>query len=465
MKRTTFEVLLPVARRNGEPLRTQLVRELRSAIQCGRLAPGTALPSSRRFANDLGLSRGIVVEAYEQLVAEGYLVARRGSATRVGARTPPTDVRCKPPGAAHVPRPRFDFRPGVPDLSLFPKRAWLRAFRRVFDADPALDYPDPQGVAAAREALATYLNRSRATVADASRVMLCTGFAQAARLVSEVLYARGVRRLAVEDPGHAEQCADMRSAGLELVPIPVDGNGIRVDLLRGLDVGGVLVTPAHQYPTGAVLDSERRAALLAWAARRNAFILEDDYDAEYRYDREPIGALQGLAPDRVVYFGSASKMLVPSLRQGWLVVPNELVADISRAKLAADRGSPSLEQLALAAFIEAGELDRHLRRTRAIYRRRRNALVSALSEHLPELNILGVAAGLHLLVELPRGTNEAELVSAAAKRRIRIYGAAAYHADPDSAPPAIVIGYGGLPEEEIERGVKRLAEVVAKCGP
>jgi GntR family transcriptional regulator/MocR family aminotransferase len=404
-----------------------------------------------------------VVEVYEQLVAEGYLSAARGSATRVAPRSARRDVRraASPTRAAVIPTPppmRFDFRPGVPDMSLFPRRAWLRALRSALETDAsALDYPDPQGADQTRAALAAYLNRSRATVADADRIVLCTGFAQAARLVGEVLRATGVRRIAVEDPGHAEQCADLRAAGLELVSVPVDDRGLRTDLLAKVHVGAVLVTPAHQYPTGVVLSAERRSALLEWATSRSAFVIEDDYDAEYRYDREPIGALQGLAPHRVVYIGTASKVLAPALRQGWLVLPPGLVDDVARAKMSADRGSPALEQLALARFLEAGELDRHLRRTRAIYRRRRDVLVGALERYLPRLTIRGVAAGLHLLAELPRRVDESRLVAAAASHGIRVYGARGYHADATTAPSAVLMGYGGIEEDAIEGGVRALA--------
>jgi GntR family transcriptional regulator / MocR family aminotransferase len=481
MKRTTFDLLLPIARGRGEPLRLQVIRELRAAVQAGRLAPGSPLPSTRALAADLGLSRGLVVEAYEQLVAEGYLSAQRGSATRVASSRPvpaprrelagrrPSTTRPRTPAPNELPAPRIDFRPGVPDVSLFPARAWARALRRAFGAGApsALDYPDPAGVAPARHALAAYLDRSRATVADPEHVVLCTGFAQAARIVCEVLRARGVRRIAVEDPGHADQCADLRAAGLQLVPVPVDDRGIVVERLQRLDVGAVLVTPAHQYPTGALLEPARRAALLEWAARRRAIILEDDYDAEYRYDREPVGALQGLAPDRVVYIGSASKMLAPALRQGWLVVPADLVDDVRQAKHSADRGSPALEQLAFAAFLEAGELDRHLRRTRVIYRRRRDALTAALAKYLPGCAIHGVAAGLHLLVDLPRRCNEARVVALAAERDMRVYGAAAYFARPDAAPPALLLGYGGLRDGEtdgIDRAVAELARIVRDVG-
>jgi GntR family transcriptional regulator / MocR family aminotransferase len=462
VKRTTFDLPLSLERGGGEPLRTQVMRELRAAIQSGRLAAGHPLPSTRALAADLGVSRGVVVEAYEQLAAAGYLQPQAGSATRVALRlpsaTPPSSQQRNP--AAVLPAAiRYDFRPGVPDVSLFPRRAWLRALRRAWSEGPmaVLDYPDPAGAESARVALAAYLNRSRATNADPRRVAFCTGFAQAARLVGEALFARGVRRLAVENPGHGEQCADIRATGLDLVPIAVDDAGLCVDRLEFADAQAVLVTPAHQYPTGAVLAPGRRAALLEWAVRRDGWILEDDYDAEYRYDRAPVGALQGLAPDRVIYIGSASKMLAPSLRQGWLVLPEQLAADVWRAKLSADRGSPALEQLALAHFLEAGELDRHLRRTRAVYDRRRKALEGALREHLPGVALRGIAAGLHVLLVLPPDQDEAATVSAAAALGVRVYGAGVYFVDRTTAYPGLLIGYGSIEEGRIEVGVKLLA--------
>ena len=466
MKRTTFDLPLRLRRGAGEPLRTQVIRELRAAVQSGRLAARSPLPSTRSLAADLGVSRGMVVEAYEQLAAEGYLHAQPGSATRVAWRTPAgASVPVRGNGSEPAPsrtRVRYDFRPGVPDVALFPRRAWLRALRRAWSAPSSavLDYPDPAGVLPARAALSDYLNRSRATITDASRIVLCTGFAQGARLIAEALVARGVRRLAVENPGHAEDCADFRASGLELVPISVDRDGMCIDELRAQDVDAVLVTPAHQYPTGAVLSPQRRAALLDWAMQRNAWVLEDDYDAEYRYDRAPVGALQGLAPERVIYIGSASKMLAPSLRQGWLVVPESLIAEVQQAKLSADRGSPVLEQLALAEFLEAGELDRHLRRTRVLYRRRRDVLDQALHGHLPGLESVGVAAGLHLLLVLPRGHDETRTVAAAAELGVRVYGAHKYFIAARDSYPALLLGYGGIAAERIEAGVERLARAV-----
>jgi GntR family transcriptional regulator/MocR family aminotransferase len=278
-----------------------------------------------------------------------------------------------------------------------------------------------------------------------------------------VLKRRGLRALAVEDPGHADQCTDIQAAGLKTPRIPVDAKGIRIDRLAKSGAGAVLVTPAHQYPTGAVLAPERRAELLDWAERTRSIVIEDDYDAEYRYDREPIGALQGLAPERVIYVGSASKILSPALRVGWLGLPSGLVADVAEAKLQADRGSSVFEQLALADFLDHGELDRHLRRTRPIYRQRRDTLANALRAHLPDTVIHGVAAGLHFLIELDAGVDEEAVVAGAAAHSVRVYGARPYRANPRMGPPALIVGYGGISEARINEGVTELARVIEQC--
>ena len=424
MKRTTSarELLLSIGRGRGPTLRGQLESELRAGIQTGRLPGGSVLPSTRALAADLGVSRGVTVLAYEQLIAEGYLTAARGSATRVAMRRPHQSAPMV--AARPVEGPRYDFRPGLPDVSLFPRRAWLSSLRRVLDAatTDVLGYPDPHGALRARTALAAYVNRTRGTVAHPDRMVLCSGYAQGLRLVCDVLRSRGVRRVAVEDPGHGGQRADIQAMGLGIRPVPVDSGGLCVDRLRGLDVGAVLVTPAHQFPTGVVLAAERRAALLEWAASRGAVIIEDDYDAEYRFDREPIGALQGLAAGAVAYLGSASKTLAPALRIGWLVLPLALVDRVALAKLHADHGSPTLDQLAFADFLERDGLDRHLRKVRPIYRRRRDALIAALRSRLPGLSVEGVAAGLHLMVSLPPGSDEDALADAAMTHSLRIYG-------------------------------------------
>ena len=301
------------------------------------------------------------------------------------------------------------------------------------------------------------------TLARPEQIMICNGSTQAVGIVCRVLQSQGARRIAVEDPGHTDQCTDIRRLGLATPRIPVDEHGIRVDLLERARADAVLVTPAHQYPTGAVLAPERRVALLDWAVRRNAIIIEDDYDAEYRYDRGPVGALHGLAPDHVAYVGSASKVLSPALRLGWVVVPNQLTDAVADAKLGTDRGSPVLEQLAFAEFIECGAFDRHLRRTRQTYRRRRDALMTALQSRFPNLRSRGIAAGLHVLFDLPPDVNEQDVVTTAEQQGIRLYGAAGYYANPKRGVPALVLGFGGLTESAIPEAVANLAIAIGRA--
>ena len=320
------------------------------------------------------------------------------------------------------PRTRFDFRPSVPDVSTFPRAAWLRSLRTalatITDAD--LGYGDPCGVETLRAALADYLGRVRGVVADPEQIVITNGYTQGLGLVCHALAASGARRIAFEDPSNPEDGLVVARAGLEPVSIGVDEAGTRVDELADADADAVVLTPAHQHPTGVVLAGERRTALLAWLRERDAIAIEDDYDAEYRYDRAAVGALQGLDPDRVVYVGSASKTLAPALRIGWLVVPRSLLDAVSHEKLLADRGTARIEQHAFADFLTRGELDRHLRRMRARYRGRRDALIEALTEALPEAAVSGIAAGLHVTVRLPDTDDEQAIVDEARRRRVEL---------------------------------------------
>ncbi|HSK93390.1 MAG TPA: PLP-dependent aminotransferase family protein [Candidatus Angelobacter sp.] len=453
------ELLLPLRRGTGEPLGRQLERQLRDAIRDGRLAPAGVLPSTRALARQLGVARGVVVAAYEQLVAEGYLVSRPGATTSV-ARVP----RPAPPAATESLDEPFpiDFRPGRPDVREFPRDAWLRSLRRALDAAPAtaFGYLDGRGAPELRTTLASYLNRARGTCIAPGDMVISTGFAQGIQLVSRALAGTGRRRIGVEDPYHPEYRAMIAASGLEVVGVPVDRHGLELDHLDRLDLDAVVVTPAHQFPTGGVLPPERRARLVAWAARRDAIIVEDDYDAEFRYDRDPIGAVQGLCSDRVVYAGTASKMLAPGIRLGWLAIPRRLVEAVAAAKTAADHGSAVMDQLALADFIERGELDRHLRRMRPIYRRRRDALLDALAEHLPALEPTGASAGLHVLAWLPEGIDERLVVAQAESAGIGLTGVA-WCCQARPVRRGIVFGYAAMDERRIVEGVKRLAGLVS----
>ena len=368
------ELLLRVDRERAEPLRSQLERELREAIRSGRLAAGERLPSSRVLAAELRISRGLVLECYSQLQAEGFLMSRPGSATRVaaGALTP----SAPPVKPAPLPRLTVDFRPGVPDLTSFPRREWAWAVRESCrNATPVeLGYGDPRGTGALREVLAGYLRRVRGAVAEPVQIVICAGFAQGINLVLRSLANAGLRQVAIEDPGDQDYHVISARLGIEAVPVPIDERGIDVDALAATGVRAVILTPTHQFPTGTALAPERRQALVAWANESGGTIIEDDYDAEFRYDRDPVGALQALAPDRVALVGSVSKSLAPALRLGWVVCPRALLEAVTEDKRLSDRGSPALEQLALAALIESGRYDRHLRQMRGVYARRRDTL-------------------------------------------------------------------------------------------
>jgi GntR family transcriptional regulator / MocR family aminotransferase len=454
------EVLVRLDRTAAEPLRVQLERELRDAIRSGRLTAGERLPSSRAMANGLGLSRGLVLECYSQLQAEGFLTSRSGSATRVAAHA--VTAPEPPPGPAAAPRLAVDFRPGVPDLTSFPRRDWAWALRDgCRRATPReLDYGDPRGTEALREVLAGYLRRVRGAMADAEGIVVCGGFGQGINLVLNALASAGIHRIAIEDPGDDDYDVICRRVGLQAVPVTVDERGIDVDALATADVRAVILTPTHQFPTGTALAPERRQALVAWANAHDAFLIEDDYDAEFRYDRDPVGALQGLAPDRVALIGTVSKSLAPGMRLGWVVCPRALLESLAEDKRLSDRGSPALEQLALAALIESGRYDRHLRRMRRVYGARRDTLVRALSTHAPAVGLQGLAAGFHAVADLAPGTDEAAVVAGARARSIGLHGMGAYRPGGGQGPPQLVLGFGNLSEAAIERGITAVADLL-----
>ncbi|MFF0184299.1 PLP-dependent aminotransferase family protein [Streptomyces sp. NPDC005244] len=437
--------------------RAALTRALREAVRSGRLAPGTRLPPYRSLAADLGIARNTVADAYAELVAEGRLTARQGSGTRVaaGVTFPPgrrrRDLAAPVPEkaashasgsrhtASHASGSPHDLRQGTPDASSFPRTAWLASYRRALHQAPneALGPGDPAGRVELREALAEYLARARGVRVEPGRIVICSGFAHALRL----LFPRVLRGpLAVESYGlgfHRELLAD---ASVRTVPLPLDEDGAQVGEL-GRE-RAVLLTPAHQFPTGGPLHAERRAAVIDWARARDGVILEDDYDGEFRYDRRPVGALQGLDPERVVHIGSVSKSLSPALRLGWMVLPERYVDAVLDVKGEREAWAGVLEQLALADFIDSGSYDRHVRRMRQRYRGRRDRLVTALAERAPHVEVTGIAAGLHAVLRLPPGT-EGKAVEAAARRGVALDGLAGFR-HPEavmSAPDGLVVGY------------------------
>ncbi|MEU3187051.1 PLP-dependent aminotransferase family protein [Streptomyces sp. NPDC006923] len=430
----------------GSGLRAGLMDALREAVRTGRLTPGTRLPSSRSLAADLGIARNTVADAYAELVAEGWLTARQGSGTRVARRAAP---RRPAPPAPRTPRigrrPVHNLLPGFPDLAAFPRAQWLTAARRALTSAPseAFGYSDARGRIELRTVLADYLARARGVYADPERIVICSGFAHGLMLMATVLLARRVRTTAVESYGLDVHWKILTRAGMRMSVLALDEHGARTEeLADAKGAGAVLMTPAHQFPTGAALHPDRRAAAVDWARGTGGLILEDDYDGEFRYDRQPVGALQGLDPERVVYFGTASKSLTPGLRLGWMVLPQELVGEVMAAKGEVDWVSSALDQLTLAEFIASGAYDRHVRSMRLRYRKRRDQLVAALADRDPAFGVTGIAAGLHAVVELPPGT-ERSVVEAAAWQGLALNGRADFRhpsAQPDG--DALVVGYG-----------------------
>ncbi|MGN6796023.1 MAG: PLP-dependent aminotransferase family protein [Streptosporangiaceae bacterium] len=471
------ELLLTLDREVAEPLRSQLERQLRDAIRAGRLGVGERLPSSRALAKELGLSRGLVQDCYGQLQAEGYLSADVGSATRVaataGAGHGDDDVATSSrpeewrdvaaPGQRSADRLTVDFASGVPDLGSFPRADWAWAVREACRSAPnaALDYGDARGSQEFREVLAAYLRRVRAAAASPDRIVVCTGFAQGLNLVLRALAGGGVSLVAFEDPGYSETVSNASArAGINAVPVPVDESGVDVTALAASGARAVVLTPAHQWPTGVVLSPQRRLQLAEWAADCDGTIIEDDYDAEFRYDRDPVGALQGLAADRVAAIGTVSKSLAPSLRLGWVVCPPRLADSVIQEKELHDRGSPVLDQLALATLMESGRFDRHLRRMRASYARRRAVLVDTLAAHAPKVMLTGLAAGFHAVAHLPGSVSEQAVIRAARERSIGLYGMSEHRSDRSAFPTQLVLGFGNLTERAIASGIAAIGDLL-----
>ncbi|MFJ8085482.1 PLP-dependent aminotransferase family protein [Streptomyces sp. NPDC096205] len=425
--------------------RSALESALRDAIREGRLATGTLLPSTRGLACELGLSRGTVTAAYDQLVEEGYLTTRPGSGTTV-ADIPPRTVTS--PSAAPAPTGhRHDLRPGLPDVGAFPARSWLAATRRVLadSRSVVLGAGDPQGRIELRTAVADYLGRTRGVVTTPDRILITSGYYQGLSLLSGVLARSGARTVAVEDPSHNVFRAVVQRSGLATPPLPVDAHGACVDTLTS-SVDAVLLTPSHQYPTGVPLHPGRRQAVSTWTRTTGGLVIEDDYDGEYRYDRQPVGALQGIAPDRTVYCGTASKTLGPALRLAWMALPRQLVKPMVEAKQQADLYTENLSQLALADLLTTHAYDRHVRAARLRYRRRRELLLDRASG-VPGLAALGVPAGLHTLLALPSDwPPEDEILSLCARQGIALRGLSELHSDPHGRPPGLLIGFAAPPE-------------------
>jgi GntR family transcriptional regulator/MocR family aminotransferase len=463
--------LLVTLDRGAGLLRIQIQDQLRAAIRERRLGAGERMPSTRRLAELLGVSRGTVVDVYEQLLAEGYVESAVGSGTRVAAMPDGGPAR-QAPGVATTSSSKptvADFEYGIPDLGSVPLTAWSWAVSESTRTLPTAELgdEDPAGSRHLREVVTAYHRRVRAGFAVAEDALVVSGFRQGLAFALATLAQDGFQRIALEDPGPREHDVIARRAGLDAVPVPVDDHGLDVDRLAETGARAVLVTPAHQCPTGVALSPSRRRDLVAWADEVDGVILEDDYDAEFRYDRQPVGSLQGLNPARVIALGSVSKTLAPAIRLGWVLAPARFVATIVEEKRLSSRGAPGLDQEALALLMETGRFDRHLRRVRDIYRARRDVLAAEVDLAFGPGRLQGLAAGCHALLLLPDGTSESAVVETAATMGVRVNGLGHYRfvavnadAYSDPRPPALVLGFGNVSKHQISRGIRKLAKAV-----
>jgi GntR family transcriptional regulator/MocR family aminotransferase len=450
-------LLLRVDRDDPLALHEQLERRLREDVRSGRLAAGDPLPSTRTLAASLGVSRAVVTEAYSQLAAEGYLSMRQGAPVRVAAAIRAQEPQ--QPARSLLPRMAYDLRPGVPDLAGFPRAAWVRSLRTAWRDAPsdALGEGDPRGHPELRRTLAAYLRRARGAAADSEQTLVSGSFHETFSAVCRWLRSTGVRRVAVEDPGWHPHRLAIDHAGLDVVGVPVDHEGLCVDALAETGASAVVVTPAHHFPTGVTLGARRRAELVAWAEREEGLIIEDDYDGELRYDRGAVGALQGLAAERVLYLASTSKRLAREVGIGYALAPSWLTWPLTEALAVEAGGGGGVTQLALRDFIERGELDRHLRRSRVAYAARRAALVDALARRLPSARLTDApAAGLFVLATLPEGTDDAALAARAAEAGVAVEPLSLHRYT--AGPAGLVLGFAAEAEPSIDRAVALLAD-------
>jgi GntR family transcriptional regulator/MocR family aminotransferase len=457
------DLFISVDRTRPKSLGRQLEGALREAIRSGRLIPGSRLPSTRAFAEDLAVSRAVVVRAYEQLASEGYIDLRQGAGASVRGASGEEHVDLTASMNGGRRKRRFDLRPHVGDLSLFPRRAWSRSLRRALATavDAELGYIASCGLQQLRVEIAAYVGRARGVAASPEQIVITAGTTHSLSLICRALARRGAGAVAFENPSHKLFHAVAARSGLEPVGVPVDQDGLVVQLLADTAVSAVVVTPAHQFPTGCALSRTRRAELVGWAAENDAIIVEDEYDAEFRYDRLPIDALHALSPDHVVYLGSTAKTLAPGIRLGWAVLPRHLSADVEEEVALSVLHLSSLDQLAFADFLRRGEFDRHLRRMRAVYKKRRDVLVEAVERRLGVPSVGGIAAGLHVVVELESPQLEARVCEEARRRGIDLDSLGEHALPAYAARSGILIGYGGISEAAIPAAVDELADAFA----
>lgn len=452
------DLLLQLDRSRHGSVARQLEEQVRMAIRSGALVPDEHLPSTRALAEDLGVSRGVIGRAYGQLAAEGYISLRQGSTATVRDAKGFDPTTTRPPN--NGPRIVYDLSPHLPEVATFPRQPWLRALRESLGQARIADltYSDAAGLWDLRVAVANYLSRARGVVAHPDRTLITAGCTHSLSLLSRVLTRRGEMTMAFENPSHQILRAVAHMGGQSIVPAQLDDSGVRPSTIDNAD--SLFVAPAHQFPTGAVMAPERRNEVIEWAKDTGALILEDDYDAEFRYDRAPTGALQGLSPERVLYFGSTGKTFVPALRLGWMVVPTGLVDDVVRELMCNMQHVSGLDQLAFARFLTCGEFDRHLRRMRQVYAARRKFATSLLAKLLPDHEVRGIAGGLHVVLAMPSHAVAASVRTAARASGIMVESIDQHSFADYDGPAGLLIGYGAFAEPTFESALKELVEII-----
>lgn len=448
-------------------LTQQIYEQLRNSIINGELSRDIKLPSTRELSTSIGVSRNIVLEVYNQLVDEGYLIVRPRSGTFVApgsslikrtANESKVEVNIQNKGYKDV----IDFRAATPAMDHFPRKIWGKLAKEVcYEApDQLFGYHSPDGLFELKEELSRYLLRTRGVVSNPTQIIITSGATQALSLITELLLKEN-QLVAVEDPVTDEMRTIFSYGGATIIPVPVDDKGIQPEFLsEDTPPKFIFVLPSHQFPLGGTLTIQRRIQLIEYARKFNCYIVEDDYDSEFTYEGTPVHSVQGLDPERVLYVGTFSKILSPALRIGYVVLPEPLIEECKKLKWYTDRHHPSLEQLILTRFMKEGFLDRHIRKMKRIYKQRREALVSNLKKHFPDSMILGHSAGMHLVVEIPSVDFNSELLEWISKYSIQIYPVEDYSIIKGLHIHKIVLGYGGLSVEKIEEGVSRLSMAI-----
>ncbi|MUK87838.1 aminotransferase class I/II-fold pyridoxal phosphate-dependent enzyme [Ornithinibacillus sp. L9] len=457
-----------VSRSDKKTLTLQVYEQLRDYILNGTVKVNDKMPSTRELSNSLGVSRNIIIEVYDQLVAEGYLIVRPRSGTYVAPGSTfnksqhQQSYNSEEKHHENTNKELIDFKAATPAMDHFPRKIWGRLAKEVYyDAPNSIfGYHSSEGIIELKEELSRYLLRNRGVVSHPDQIMITSGATQALSLITNLLIKNN-EYVAVEDPVSDEMRTIFSYGGAAISPIPVDDKGIKPEELSQVNPPGfVFILPSHQFPLGGTLTIQRRIQLIEYARKFNCYIVEDDYDSEFTYEGTPIPSVQGLKPDRVIYVGTFSKILSPSLRIGYVVLPTKLIDRFKKIKWFTDRHNSSLEQMILARFIKEGYIERHVRKMKRIYKQRREALVKSLNQHFSDCSILGHAAGMHLVVEFPSIKFSKRLIHWIQEHSVKIYSVEQYSILKGKHSNKIVMGYGSLPTEKIEEGVRRLKKAI-----